>query len=217
MRKIFLGAPNAGKGTAASRIAPIRKIPHISTGYLFRENIKNETEIGLKAKKYMESGELVPDEVVIEMLKNRISKSDCENGFILDGFPRTIPQAEQLKKLIDIDMVVNLDVDDNVIIKRASSRISCKNCGEIFNLINNPTKKEGTCDKCEGMVARRPDDEPEIAQKRIETYREQTAPLIDFYKKQGILKTHFCNNFSQSPEELASQILEIIENFENNN
>ncbi|HDL02283.1 MAG TPA: nucleoside monophosphate kinase, partial [Candidatus Pacearchaeota archaeon] len=177
MRKIFLGAPNAGKGTAASRIAPIRKIPHISTGYLFRENIKNETEIGLKAKKYMESGELVPDEVVIEMLKNRISKSDCENGFILDGFPRTIPQAEQLKKLIDIDMVVNLDVDDNVIIKRASSRISCKNCGEIFNLINNPTKKEGTCDKCEGMVARRPDDEPEIAQKRIETYREQTAPL----------------------------------------
>ncbi|MDH3353250.1 MAG: nucleoside monophosphate kinase, partial [Nanoarchaeota archaeon] len=159
MRKIFLGAPGSGKGTAASRVAPRFNIPHISTGDLFRQNIKNETPIGMEAKGYMERGELVPDEIVIGMLADRINEDDCKEGFILDGFPRTIPQAEKLAELSDMDVVINMDVSDDIVIERLSSRVTCKDCGEIFNLRGLIPKKEGQCDKCEGDLIRRLDDE----------------------------------------------------------
>ena len=188
MKKIFLGAPGSGKGTCASKVSPRRNIPHISTGDLFRDNIKNGTEIGDTAKGYMERGELVPDEVVVEMLKERIEEEDCQAGFILDGFPRTIPQAEMLAKITDIDAAINIDVPNEVIIQRLSSRITCKDCGEIFNLRDMRPKEEGICDKCQGEIIRRPDDEPEVIQNRLKTYEEKTAPLIKFYEDRGILK-----------------------------
>jgi adenylate kinase len=216
MKKIFLGAPGSGKGTAASRIAPKLNVPHISTGDLFRRNIKEETEIGTKAKEYMEKGDLVPDEIVIEMLKSRIEEADCSEGFILDGFPRTIPQAEKLAEISDMDVVINMNVPDEIIIKRLSSRITCKDCGEIFNLVGIPTKEEGICDKCQGEVIRRADDEPKVIQNRLETYREQTAPLIDFYKNKGVLQDVICNNFDQTADETAQQVLDSITNFAEN-
>lgn len=216
MRKIFLGAPGSGKGTAASRIAPKRNIPHISTGDLFRKNIKENTKIGKKAKEFMERGDLVPDEIVIEMLKERIEKEDCEKGFILDGFPRTIPQAEKLTELIDMDLVINMCVPDDIIIKRLSSRITCKDCGEIFNTVGIPTKEEGICDKCQGKVIRRADDEPEVIQNRLETYKNQTAPLIDFYRNKGILHDVICDNYDQTAEETAQQVSDSITKFTEN-
>lgn len=204
VKKIFLGAPGAGKGTYCSRIAPILRIPHISTGDLFRENIKNETEIGLQAKEYIDQGLLVPDEIVIGMLKERIKKDDCQEGFILDGFPRTVAQAEALKELTGIDVVVNLDVPNEVIIDRLSSRITCKNCGKIYNTKSIIPKKEGVCDDCEGELIQRDDDKEETVKQRLKTYEELTKPLIDFYKNLGILK-----NISviSSPDETVSMIL----------
>ena len=213
MKKIFLGSPGSGKGTAASRIAPKFKVPHISTGDLFRQNIKGETQIGIKAKGHMERGELVPDEIVIEMLKERIQGSDCEEGFILDGFPRTIPQAEQLSELVDMDIVINMNVPDEIVIKRLSSRITCKDCGEIFNLIGIIPKEEGKCDKCEGELIRRPDDEPEVIQNRLDTYKKQTAPLIGFYKDKGIVRDVACTNINQTAEETTQSVLDAIEEF----
>ena len=213
MKKIFLGAPGSGKGTAASRIAPKLNVPHISTGDLFRKNIKEATEIGTKAKEFMERGDLVPDEIVIEMLKNRIEEADCGEGFILDGFPRTIPQAEQLAEIANMDLVINMCVPDDLIIKRLSSRITCKDCGEIFNLIGIPTKEEGICDKCQGEVIRRADDEPEVIQNRLDTYKEQTAPLIDFYRNKDIVKNVTCSNIDQTAEQTAQSVLDAIEQF----
>ena len=213
MKKIFLGPPGSGKGTAASRIAPKFKTPHISTGELFREKIKQETKIGKRAKEFMERGELVPDEIVIEMLKQRISEADCENGFILDGFPRTIPQAEMLNELTEVDIVINMDVTEEILMKRLTSRITCINCGKIYNTITIPTKVEGVCDKCQGEVKRRADEEPEVIQKRLEVYKQQTEPLIDFYKNKNLLKDVFCDDFSQTPEETAEQVMKAIEEF----
>lgn len=215
MKKIFLGPPGSGKGTYASKISPKRKIPHISTGDLFRKNIKEETEIGAMAKKFIEKGNLVPDEIVIEMLKNRIEKKDCQKGFILDGFPRTIPQAEKLAEITDMDIVINMRVPDEIIVKRLSSRITCKDCGEIFNLINVRTKEEGICDKCQGETIRRSDDEPEIVLNRLKTYKKQTAPLIKFYEDQGILQHIICNNINQPVEKTVQVILNTIEEFAN--
>ena len=213
MKKIFLGAPGTGKGSYASRIAPKRNIPHISTGDLFRENIKNETEIGTEAKGYMERGELVPDEIVVGMLKERIERNDCAGGFILDGFPRTIPQAEMLANITDMDGVVNMNVPNEIIVQRLSSRISCKDCGEIFNLRDAKPKEEGICDKCQGPVVRRSDDEPEVVLNRLKTYEEKTAPLIDFYEKQGILKHVKCTSIDTPVEEMAQSVLGAIEEF----
>ena len=215
MKKIFLGAPGSGKGSYASRIAPKRNIPHISTGDLFRENLKQGTEIGLTAKGYMERGELVPDEVVVEMLKERIERDDCKDGFILDGFPRTIPQAKMLADITDMDIVVNMNVPNEIIVQRLSSRISCKDCGEIFNLRDLNPKEKGVCDKCQGEVIRRSDDEPEVIQNRLKTYEEKTAPLIDFYEKQGILRHVTCTHIDQSADEMAQTVLETIEEFAN--
>ena len=216
MKKIFLGPPGSGKGSAASRIAPKRNIPHISTGDLFRENLKQGTEIGLQAKGHMERGELVPDKIVIEMLKERIEKEDCKNGFILDGFPRTIPQAEMLSEITDMDLAINMNVPNEIIVKRLSSRVTCKNCGEIFNLRTLIPKIEGKCDKCQGEIIRRPDDEPEVVQNRLKTYEEQTAPLIEFYKNKGILKHVPCNDINQPADETAKIVLNAIEEFANN-
>lgn len=213
MRKIFLGAPGSGKGTVASRVAPKFNVPHISTGDLFRENIKQETPIGMEAKNHMESGGLVPDEIVIKMLSERIQRDDCQEGFILDGFPRTIPQAEKLAELSDMDIVINMDVSDEIVVKRLSSRVTCKDCGEIFNLIGVPPKKEGKCDKCESDLIRRPDDEPEIIQHRLNTYKEQTAPLIDFYKNKNLVVDVACTNINQTAEETAQSVLDAIEGF----
>lgn len=213
MKKIFLGPPGSGKGTAASRVAPKFNVPHISTGDLFRQNIKAKTPIGIKAQEYMDQGLLVPDEVVIEMLKNRILENDCQEGFILDGFPRTIPQAEKLAEFTDMDIVINMDVPDDIVIKRLSSRVSCKECGEIFNLIGLPPKKEGMCNKCEGNLIRRPDDEPKVIQNRLDVYKNQTEPLIGFYKNKGIIKDVVCKNIEQTAEETMQYVLEAIEEF----
>jgi len=213
MKKIFLGAPGSGKGSYASRIAPKRNIPHISTGDLFRKNLKEGTKIGLTAKGYMESGALVPDEVVVEMLKERIEEEDCKDGFILDGFPRTIPQAEMLADITDMDIAINMNVANEIIVQRLSSRISCKDCGEIYNLRDLNPKVEGVCDKCQGEVVRRKDDEPEVVQNRLKTYEEQTAPLIKFYEDKGILRHVTCDNIDTPADEMAQSVLETIEQF----
>ena len=166
MKKIFLGPPGSGKGTAASRIAPKFNILHISTGDLFREHIKNETEIGIKANEFIKNGNLVPDDLTIEILKQRIAREDCKNGFLLDGFPRTIAQAQMLHKLTKIDVVINMDVPEEIIIERLSSRISCSDCKKIYNLKFAATKKENLCDDCQGQIIRRSDDEQDIIKDR---------------------------------------------------
>lgn len=213
MKKIFLGAPGAGKGTAASRIAPIKNIPHVSTGDSFRKNLKENTEIGLKAKEFMDKGKLVPDEVVIEMVKKRIAEPDCENGFILDGFPRTIKQAEMLKTILPIDMVININVPDEIVIQRLCSRITCKDCGQIFNLISPLPKQQGICDSCGGELYQRDDDKEEVIQNRLNIYKEQTQPLIDFYKNLGLISDVKVTDINQTPEELVKKVLNAIEDF----
>ncbi|MBN2101529.1 MAG: adenylate kinase [Candidatus Aenigmarchaeota archaeon] len=213
MKIIFLGPPGSGKGTAASRVAPKFGIPHISTGDLFRKNIKEQTEIGKEAKQYMDDGKLVPDEVVINMLKARLEEDDCQEGFILDGFPRTTPQAEMLDGITEIDVVVNMVVPDKIVIARNSSRVSCSKCGEIYNLRTMPTKLKGVCDKCGGSVVRRPDDEPDVIKKRLNIYKEQTEPLIEFYKKKGLIRDVICDNIDQTPEQTLEDVLKVLEEF----
>lgn len=204
VKKIFLGPPNSGKGTYSSRIAPILRIPHISTGDLFRKNVGEGTEVGLKAKEIMERGELVPDEIVIKMVKDRLSEEDCKEGFILDGFPRTLAQAEALNEITDLDAVVNIDVPESVLMERMLGRISCKDCGKIYHTKNFPPKKEGVCDACEGNVVKRAEDNEETIKTRLEVYKNDTQPLINFYKNLGILKTI---DVISSPEETVSRIL----------
>lgn len=213
MKKIFLGPPGSGKGTAASRIAPKFKIPHISTGDLFREHIKNQTDIGIKAKEFISEGGLVPDNITIEILKERIAREDCKNGFILDGFPRTLSQAEMLHNLTEIDVVINMDVTEEVIIERLSSRLSCSNCNKIYNLRSTAPKKQGICDTCQGEVIRRHDDEPKVVKKRLKEYKKNTKPLIDFYRDKGILIDIVCKDINQTPEETFQEAFKAINNF----
>lgn len=190
MNLILLGAPGAGKGTQAEKISDELKIPQISTGNILRAAVKNGTECGIQAKSYMDKGALVPDEVVIGILKDRIAESDCANGYILDGFPRTVPQAEALKTMgVNIDKVIEISVDDEVIKSRLSGRRVCESCGASYHIEFNPPKQEGKCDKCGGNVVQRKDDAPETVIDRLSTYHAQTAPLIDFYKSKGKLKT----------------------------
>jgi adenylate kinase len=194
MKVIMLGAPGAGKGTQAKKIAEKYSIPHISTGDIFRANIKGGTELGMKAKSYMDQGQLVPDEVTINMLLDRISAADCANGYVLDGFPRTIPQAESLTKALDareekIDYAIDVDVPDQAIVTRMSGRRACVNCGATYHIVYNAPKKEGVCDACGENLVLRDDDKPETVQKRLSVYHDQTQPLIDYYKKAGILKS----------------------------
>lgn len=194
MKIIMLGAPGAGKGTQAKQIADKYQIPHISTGDIFRANIKEGTELGKKAKTFMDQGALVPDELTVALLIDRIQKDDCKNGFVLDGFPRTIPQAEVLDKTLTemgekMDYAIDVDVPDENIVKRMGGRRACINCGATYHIVNIPTKVEGICDKCGSETVLRDDDKPETVQKRLSVYHEQTQPLIDYYKNQGILKT----------------------------
>lgn len=204
MRKIFLGPPNSGKGTYSSRIAPILGIPHISTGDLFRENLKNETKIGLKAKEIMDAGGLVSDDITIAIVKDRLCQEDCKEGFILDGFPRTIFQAQALEDITDLDAVVNIEVGFDVLMDRMSGRITCVDCNKIYHARNFPPKKEGVCDVCEGNVVKRAEDTEEVIKTRLEVYNKETQPLIDFYKDKGLLLNI---DSLGSPEEVVPLIL----------
>lgn len=187
MNLIFLGAPGAGKGTHAAVLAKKLDIPAISTGDIIREALKSGTEMGLKAKVYADAGKLVPDEIVIGIIRERLSKADCKKGFILDGFPRTIPQAEALDKMVRIDKVVELDTSEAVILKRLSGRRVCSKCGATYNVDTMPSKVAGICDKCAGTLIQRKDDMPETVKERLKVYHTQTEPLVGFYRKQGKL------------------------------
>lgn len=187
MKLVFLGPPGAGKGTQAKIISSESGIPHISTGDIFRYNIKNQTELGKKASEYMNKGFLVPDEVTNEMVEKRLSEPDCEKGFILDGYPRTIPQAEFLDSVILLDRVINFELDESEIIKRISGRRTCKNCGSVYHILFSKPKKENHCDKCGSELVQRDDEKPEVVKKRLEVYRTQTEPLISYYKKKKLL------------------------------
>lgn len=194
MKIIMLGAPGAGKGTQAKKIAAKYNIPHISTGDIFRANIKNGTELGKKAKTYMDQGLLVPDDLVVDLVVDRVGQDDCERGYVLDGFPRTIPQAEALTKALadmgqKVDYAIDVDVPDENIVRRMSGRRACVGCGATYHVVYAPMKKEGICDTCGGELILRDDDKPETVQKRLNVYHEQTQPLIDYYTEAGILKT----------------------------
>ena len=192
MKIIMLGAPGAGKGTQAKKIAEKYQIPHISTGDIFRANIKGGTELGMKAKTFMDQGMLVPDEITIGMLMDRIGQEDCVNGYVLDGFPRTIPQAESLTKALaergeKVDYAINVDVPDENIINRMSGRRACLGCGATYHITFNPPVKEGICDTCGQELVLRDDDKPETVKKRLDVYNQQTQPLIDYYKNAEVL------------------------------
>jgi len=213
MKIIMLGAPGAGKGTQAKKIAEKYGIPHISTGDIFRANIKNQTELGMKAKGYMDQGMLVPDELTLELIMDRFTNDDCKNGYVLDGFPRTIPQAEALTKALAdkndaVDYAINVDVPDEAIVTRMSGRRACLTCGGTYHIKFNPTKVEGVCDACGGELVLRADDKPETVQKRLDVYHEQTQPLIDYYQTQNILKEV---DGTLPLEEVFSAIIAILE------
>ena len=193
MKIIMLGAPGAGKGTQAKQIAAKYEIPHISTGDIFRANIKEGTALGMEAKSYMDKGQLVPDELTVKILLDRVSKDDCKNGYVLDGFPRTIPQADVLDKAVSelkdkIDYAINVDVKDDNIIRRMSGRRACLNFGATYHIVSVPPKKEGICDTCGSELVIRDDDKEETVKARLLAYHEQTQPLIDYYNNKGILK-----------------------------
>ena len=193
MKIIMLGAPGAGKGSQASRIAKEYQLPHISTGDIFRANLKEETELGKRAKSFMDKGELVPDDITIAMLLERIHKEDCKNGYILDGFPRTIPQAEALKEALakkdeKIDLALDVEASDELIIKRMAGRRTCPACGAIYHIVTLPPKTEGICDRCGADLIQRKDDNEETVKNRLKIYHEVTEPLISYYKKEGILE-----------------------------
>ena len=194
MKIIMLGAPGAGKGTQAKKIADKWQIPHISTGDIFRANIKQGTELGKKAKAFIDKGMLVPDELTIELIIDRLHQADCANGYVLDGYPRTIPQAESLTEILNklnesIDYAVNVDVPDENIVNRMSGRRACLNCGATYHIKYAPPVKEGICDRCQNELVLRDDDKPETVLKRLEVYHEQTQPLIEYYEKLGVLRT----------------------------
>lgn len=194
MNLIMLGPPGAGKGTQAAMLAERLGIPHVASGDLFREALKAETELGLTAKSYMDRGELVPDEVTIAMIRERLLKPDCDDGIILDGFPRTIEQAKALKELLveqgkTTDAALFIDASEDELVRRLSSRWTCRNCQAIYNLISNPPREKGKCDICGGELYQRADDLPETVRNRIRVYWDQTSPLIDYYRDEGLLIT----------------------------
>ncbi len=194
MKIVMLGAPGAGKGTQAKMIAGKYHVPHISTGDIFRSNIKNGTELGKKAKEYMDQGLLVPDELTVDLVIDRLSQKDCKDGYILDGFPRTIPQAEALDAALaergeKMDYAIDVDVPDENIVSRMSGRRACTGCGATYHIVHNPSKKGDVCEVCGETLILRDDDKPETVQKRLTVYHEQTQPLIEYYTKQNILKT----------------------------
>lgn len=194
MNIVLLGPPGAGKGTQAKKIAEHYSLPHISTGDILRENISNNTPLGVKAKSYMAKGELVPDELLITIIRDRLSKPDCSKGFLLDGYPRTVPQADALQMILTesnkkLDVVLNIDVDDEELIKRLSGRRVCASCGMSYHMIFNPPKEDEICDKCKGKLYQREDDKPEAIRNRLMVYKKQTQPLIEYYTRKGLLRT----------------------------
>ncbi len=212
MKIIMLGAPGAGKGTQAKMIADKYELPHVSTGDIFRANIKQGTNLGKKAKEYMDKGQLVPDELTVEILLDRVSKADCQKGYILDGFPRTIPQAEVLEKELKkrkehIDYAINVEVADESIIKRMVGRRACLSCGATYNISYVPPKEEGICDRCGKELIQRDDDKEETVKDRLSVYHKQTKPLIDFYAERNVLKSV---NGSNSVENIFAEIVEIV-------
>lgn len=212
MKIIMLGAPGAGKGTQAKKIAAKYAIPHISTGDIFRANIKNNTELGQKAKTYMDKGELVPDELVVDLIMDRFKEADCANGYVLDGFPRTIPQAEALDKALSdngesVDYAINVEVPDENIINRMSGRRACVGCGATYHIQFNAPKVEGVCDTCGEKLILRDDDKPETVKNRLSVYHEQTQPLIDYYSKKGVLAEV---DGTQSMENVFNAIVDVL-------
>lgn len=213
MRLVFLGAPGAGKGTQAKRLVDKYGIPQISTGDLLRAAVAAGTPLGKEAKAYMDRGELVPDSVVLGMVKERLSQDDCKKGFILDGFPRNVAQAEALDKMLaemnmPLDLALNLDVPFDDLMKRLTGRRTCKVCGQMYNIYYNPPKVDGKCDKCGGELFQRDDDKEETIRKRLEVYKSQTEPLIDYYSKKGILKSV---SGTGSIDEIFNNICAILE------
>jgi adenylate kinase len=211
MKIVIFGPPGSGKGTYASRIAPKLDIAHISAGDLLREEIDAQTDIGKKAKEYVDKGQLVPDEMITEIIKNRINRPDCANGFILDGFPRTIGQAEALDRITGIDVVIDIQVPKEVIVERLAYRMICKKCGAIYNERYLKPKVEGVCDKCGGELYHRPDDNPDVVNDRLDVYRKQTEPLLEYYKKRGIVKAVSCDKVDIPPEVVVEKIMKILE------
>ena len=213
MKIIMLGAPGAGKGTQAKKLASKYGIPHISTGDIFRANIKNGTELGQKAKVYMDQGLLVPDELVVDLVVDRFKQADCENGYVLDGFPRTIPQAKALDEALEknndaVEYAIDVDVPDEAIISRMAGRRACVGCGGTYHLVTFPPKKEGICDTCGAELILREDDKPETVEKRLKVYHDQTQPLIDYYQGKDILKTV---DGTQDLEDVFKDIIAIVE------
>lgn len=214
MKIVMLGAPGAGKGTQAKKIAQEFSVPHISTGDIFRANIKNNTELGQKAKVYMDKGELVPDSLVVDLIMDRFKESDCANGYVLDGYPRTIPQAEALDKALEsngekLDYAIDVDVPDEVIIERMSGRRACLNCGSTYHIHSNPSKKEGTCDTCGETLVQREDDKAETVKNRLSVYHDQTEPLKKYYGDAGVLYTV---DGTQAMEDVFTEICKIVGN-----
>lgn len=208
---ILLGPPGSGKGTQAVRLTKELGIPHISTGDLFRENISKNTELGKRAKEYTNAGKLVPDELVLDMLFDRVSRPDCAKGYLLDGFPRTLPQAEAFGKFLPAFAeltVLNLEVPDDIIVKRAEGRLTCKQCGNVFNRYFSPPLKQGVCDKCNGELIQRPDDKAEVVQERLRVYHSQTKPLIEYYTKKSAL---FSVDGTKSPDEVFQSLLQKLQ------
>lgn len=206
---ILLGPPGTGKGTQAKLLEEQLLLPHISTGDLFREHIQKQTELGVQAKTYINTGILVPDELVLNMLLSRVKKADCAKGYILDGFPRTIPQAQALQSLLEKNctlLIVNLALSDDKIIERLSNRVVCGTCGTPYHLLYSPPQVKGICDKCQGSLIQRPDDTQEVIKKRLQVYHNQTAPLIAFYSKNHVLHTIDC---SADKQEVFKQILDL--------
>lgn len=207
MKLILLGAPGAGKGTQAELICEKLGIPQVSTGNIIRSEIKSGTELGIRVKSLVEAGALVPDSLVIELLKNRIAQDDCKAGFLLDGFPRTIPQAEALEGICAVDAVIEIFVPDTAIVRRMSGRRTCPACGATFHVSNKPPVKDGVCDACGAALIVRPDDDPEVVQGRLKVYHDQTEPLIAYYRERGLLKTV---DGERPLDEVAAKIYEAL-------
>lgn len=215
MRFVIFGPPGAGKGTYSRRLKDKLGIAAISTGDIFREAVKDGTELGRKVKDYLDAGELVPDEIVTEVLKNRLDKPDADNGFILDGYPRTLKQAHDLEDITEIEAVINLDVPERVVVARLSSRRQCKKCGAIYNTRFLKPKVEGRCDKCGGELFQRDDDKPEVIRERLNVYEQKTQPILDFFKDNGVKMVNIeCNDVDVPPEKMVKQIMEKLD--ENN-
>ena len=209
MRIVIFGPPGSGKGTYASRLTKKLGIPHISTGDLVREEIRNQTPLGKTIEKYSSSGMLVPDEIITEILKKRLA-SELSKGFILEGYPRTVGQARELEKITNIDVVVNLNVPDNVIVKRLSARLQCKNCGAIYNEITMKPKVAGKCDKCGGELFKRVDDQPEVIRERLKVYQEASEAVVGYYRSKNLLKDIVNDDPDVDPEKVVDQIMKAI-------